>query len=307
MQKAMRAKLEVRPFYSSEEEDADAAAAAAGESTNAEEEDADVPPPRAAAAASSSSSAPHPLHRLVQERLKPAHAGLTMRLLKRTAAGAPPLKQWPLSLAVCSGTLAEPVPRSRPGWKFEPVEEGAAASLAGKRNFASAHFSHAFDILPDAPSAAAAAAAASSSSSSAAVAAASSSTAAAASSSSASAAPTRYWSYLASGITRMKKDPGYTVTNHGGYTDHLAVRASPPLTPSELAALVPVSAEDACRENGLTLLRHQRVKLADRVKARVNKAIRSVTGELDRKVLAMVREEQGRHAHKPRWRVRMRN
>ena len=266
----------------------------------------------AASSSSSSSSAPHPLHRLVQPRLKP-HSSLTMRLLKRAAAGAPPLKQWPLALALCADSLAQQPPAPAPApdaptttttkAKMEPLDATATATaaapstLAGKRNFASAHFSRPFDILDAPSSSSAAAAAASSSSSSAAAAAASSSSAAAASSSSSASAAagaaggeTRYWSYMASGIKCHKKDPGYTVTNHAGYTDVLAVRASPPLTQSELAALVPVSAEDALRENGLTLLRHQRVKLADRVRARVNKAIRSATGELDRKVLAMVRQ-----------------
>lgn len=312
--KAARASLATRALYSSEDEWDELAA----ESTDADEEERHMPTSAssaaaAAATAGASSAAkaatPHPAHRLPQAR-RPHHS-LALRLFSRTG---PPIKQWPMALAersrVSNGaesantkppnSKVDPAydsdssqeERKEPTVKLEHPASSAAAAAANKHSSVSAHFSRPFDIVPPSAGAAgtaAAGAAAAASSSAGAAAPAPSSSNSGATLTLIESAPPRYWTYRASGVVNIKRSPAYTVTDHSGYTDPLVLRASPPLTPRELAALTPVSAEDACRENGLTLLRHQRVKLSGAVRAQVTKAMKSVTGEIDRKVLAMVR------------------
>lgn len=268
LRKAHKAKMLTRPFYSSEEDD--------GNLTTS---------PLTADATSTGA------YRTAQRRSHTQSACLTHRIFHRPP---PAIKQWPISLALARGPPAT-MPTKTGGWQYvsaegvpvpvpaadvemrvkqeEPSMKTDEAAATATKSQVPLAYARPFDVQrPPEP--------------------ASSVPSSVGGGAAAAAQPDRYWVYTSPAVKRIGKDPGYSVTDHTWYCDGPVIRASPSLTPSELSALVPVSPGDACRSNGLTFIRQMRVKVKNETRAELARVMKTVTGEIDRKVLKMVRHEQ---------------
>jgi len=120
---------------------------------------------------------------------------------------------------------------------------------------------------------------------------------------------TKYWSFISPLVRKVKGD-GYSVTDHSWYDDGAEwdepdaaangdtsvtnppsssspLHRSRPLTPRELSLLTPARIESALRQHGLTLIRSQRLKVKESTRQQIETAMKSVTGEVDSKVLSL--------------------